>query len=1799
MSVEMEFDLGPLTWVKTELDNALQAAREALADWNGEDTNPLKNAASHLHQVYGALQIVDLQGVSLLTAETEHLLSDMANKDALRVAVGADSALSAISAIKSYLDGLMNGAPHIEMKLAPIYEEIMARRGVASPSPSELFYPDTQVRAPRREPELPLDDEARSRAIRKARAQYQKGLLQFLQNRDAVAGLMQMDQAVRGVEKLAPGPAQYTFWWTATGLIELLRHSGGDADFWHKRLCGRIDLQMRRLMEGSRQLAERLFRDVLYYVAQDGTPSGRAAEVRSLFELERYLAPVGESASENTHQPYLTQLHDSLTSAKDHWMRYCAGRGESLEPFQSAATVLFEATTRLPNPALLSLARIIQAVAKRLPGATDPTQNENLQLEMATGLLLAQNAADHFAQLGPEFKAQSDAQAMRLQAAIDPMFDVSRIPRVDLLDEFSRAAQEKLVLAQVTQEIQANLNSAEDILDKFFRDPTQRGALPSVPSLMKQIIGALNILQLDVAADLVKEAMRRIAYFSEHDADIAPADLDWVAEALSYLGLYMEALRYGRDDSKALIALLAKPMASGQREATVETQIQGETARIQEAARNWAEEGGAAEGRAELKANLTQLARDADLVADAQLRDKADAAVQALETAISPEQVRQAVQNITAPATPAPAPSADALRLAASSDEAIDRDILLTFIEEAQEVLGTIAVKLSRLNVSAYDNEAFTAIRRGFHTLKGSGRMVGLKDFAEPAWEVEQTLNAWLRDERAPSQEMLKFLESTADAFQVWVMELEDQGQARVESAHLIAAARRLRGGEEETPPPKAEAGALAETAEVAGDSPSPETASEVAQLVEADVAGEESVDIEGHILPAGLFHIFSDEALLRLADLGGALGKLGDSRHPGAWESFIRAAHTLAGISRTTGFLPLADAAHAVEIWAGEWPDKTQPLEVNAGAVLEGIVGQLRGSVEGILDGRFPQAMPEIEARLAELGAEPEVVVDEPEIEPQVEPQVEAAVEIPEEPEPVVESVAPTVAESLVEPAPVVPPVVVQPVLEPIPPVAAAPSAPLLAAPAARDELDEQLLPIFLEEAAGLLPQIGASLRAWRANPGDQAQRDALKRSLHTLKGSARMAGAMTLGEEVHTLESRIIEQGEAPADRHWLDELETAYDRMADHVERYQGGGSEPQAAAAEEALEAQPAEPQVGDTQARDVQQARETQLRMEDDLRLRQTLRAKADVLDTLLNEAGEVAISRARIENVLHGYKLNAQELTANVDRLRTQLREMEIQAETQIRSRLSQMETDESQFDPLEFDRFSRLQELTRLLAESVNDVSTVQENLLAGINDADTALTQQARMTRSLQQELMHIRMVPINNLAERLHRVVRQSAKETGRRAQLDIGGGQTEIDRTVLDRIAAPLEHLVRNAVAHGIEDPEHRTAAGKPEFGEVALTARQVGNEIVLVLEDDGAGIDHAAAREHAIERGWLRADEAASDEQLEALLFRSGFSTARQVTELAGRGVGLDVVRSEIAGIGGRVRLESTTGQGARFTIHLPLTLALSQVVLARAGGQTYALPANTFALVREVRAEEMAAIQDTGYLTLGEDTYPLRTLAELVGRTAAPPEGRYRTILLLKSGEQRIAVRVDALEGNYEAVVKNIGPQLARIAGVSGATVLGDGRVALIINPFQLAERAPRANVEKVEEVAQRAPLILVVDDSLTVRKITTRLLEREGFRVSTARDGVEALEVLEDELPAVMLLDIEMPRMDGFEVARHVRASGVTRRLPIIMITSRSADKHRNHAEELGVDAYMGKPYQEDELIAEINRLAGLTVAA
>jgi chemosensory pili system protein ChpA (sensor histidine kinase/response regulator) len=759
-------------------------------------------------------------------------------------------------------------------------------------------------------------------------------------------------------------------------------------------------------------------------------------------------------------------------------------------------------------------------------------------------------------------------------------------------------------------------------------------------------------------------------------------------------------------------------------------------------------------------------------------------------------------------------------------------------------------------------------------------------------------------------------------------------------------------------------------------------------------------------------------------------------------------------------------------------------------------------------------------------------------------------------------------------------------------------------------DDVDRDLLPVFIDEAKEIVPAVGEAVRRWKAAPTDHSPVGDLTRHLHTLKGSARMTGLMRLGELAHVLETRIntMDEVESPAAADF-DELEERVDRFSHSLERLAKGEdireAEPIEVPAAAVFEHQKDKPAALAVIAAAAQEKAERDALPPELRETRQALlRVNADMIDRFVNEAGELSIARSRIEGEMAAFKRALGDLTENISRMRSQLREIEIASEGQMQSTIKAKEEHGATFDPLEFDRFSRMQELTRFLAESLGDVITLHQGLQKNLDETELAIHAQARLNRELQQGLMGVRLVPLGNLADRFYRVVRQTAKELDKKANLELKGTRTELDRSVLEKITAPFEHLLRNAIAHGIEKPEARVAAGKPEIGEIAIDAAQRGNEVVLTISDDGAGLNFARIREKAVQAKLLAPDIELPEAQLAQFIFMPGFSTATEVNQIAGRGVGMDVVKNEITALGGRVEIVSSPGRGATFTITLPLTLAVTQAVMLRAGPMTYAVPSVMIEQVQELKADAYAEVSAKGEVAWKDNRYPIRSLLPLLGEIDTPTPARQIPVLLLKSGFQRAAIRVDEVIGNREVVVKTIGPQLARLAGIAGATVLGNGQVVLILNPVQLVHRAHAAGGDVVRSVPVHAPepalvvdqksgapLVMVVDDSLTVRKITSRMLTREGYEVATAKDGVDALQQLQDMKPDCILLDVEMPRMDGFEFARNVRADAETKGIPIIMITSRTADKHRNHALEIGVNEYMGKPYQEDQLLALIKR--------
>jgi chemosensory pili system protein ChpA (sensor histidine kinase/response regulator) len=707
-------------------------------------------------------------------------------------------------------------------------------------------------------------------------------------------------------------------------------------------------------------------------------------------------------------------------------------------------------------------------------------------------------------------------------------------------------------------------------------------------------------------------------------------------------------------------------------------------------------------------------------------------------------------------------------------------------------------------------------------------------------------------------------------------------------------------------------------------------------------------------------------------------------------------------------------------------------------------------------------------------------------------------------------------------------------------------------------------------------VPQVGRDLRGWRANPLEAEYPDSLQRALHTLKGSARMAGQSNIGDSVHKMEDRVIHALRHKANADDFDEMFVEFDRIGYMLEDISGGVK----------VTAQ-------DEDAADTVTAPTRSVE-----RKSQFLRMRADVLDRLINEAGEVSIMRSRMDREMQNFKQSSTDLTDSIGRMRAYLRELEIEAETQMQSRMSLLQEANETFDPLEFDRFTRLQELTRMMAESVNDVATIQHGLLLNLDQTDAALQQQNRMNRELQQGLMGVRMLPFATISERLQRIVRQTARELNKRVEMTIEGENIELDRGVLDKMGAPLEHLLRNAVAHGLESTEERKKLGKPEAGQIKLKVSLENDEITLVVTDDGAGINLVKVKQKAIEKGLLTATQEVSDQALMAVIFEPGFSTADSVSQIAGRGVGLDAVRSDIAALSGRIDVSNVIGMGAMFNVYLPVTLSVAQVIMARVGNKMFAIPSVMVEQVQKLKqADLLSAYQAQNVSWAGRD-YPLHFLSKLIGDADHVAQQHvYTPVVLLRSGTYRTALHVDEIIGNQEVVMKQIGTQLARVPGMIGATVLGDGAIVLVINPVQLANReALSIGAIKVTTFApvveQVKKIALVVDDSLTMRKVLSRVLEREDFEVITANDGMDAIQKLQLITPDIILTDIEMPRMDGFEFSRHVRDNEKTANIPLIVISSRTAEKHRNVAKELGVNAFLGKPVQDDELIEQVNAL-------
>ncbi|WP_349617256.1 Hpt domain-containing protein [Azotobacter salinestris] len=989
------------------------------------------------------------------------------------------------------------------------------------------------------------------------------------------------------------------------------------------------------------------------------------------------------------------------------------------------------------------------------------------------------------------------------------------------------------------------------------------------------------------------------------------------------------------------------------------------------------------------------------------------------------------------------------------------------------------------------------------------------------------------------------------------------------------------------------------------------------------------------------------------------------------ALTALLRDLHTLKGGARMAGVAPIADLAHELESLYEHLLAHAHPDLAGLGELLERCHDRLALLVER-LQARLPlgepqeliQALqgwrrqtaavsPEARSLLAETLAT--VVLEPADEAPAFAESLEAAAETARFDTPLIDFFTGEDAPAGAAAPPMPSPGVESP-------------TPGFVVP----DYDLELVEIFLEEGFDILESAGTALQHWLKDTADRAALEALQRDLHTLKGGARMAEIREIGDLAHELEFLYegLGDGRLTAGPALAGLLQACHDRLAGMLEAVrerrplQGGealiaairdgcagapeAAAPQSSMPETVVPELPAERQAGtDTAPAEpepavamraelpgglllaasdasaavaagkvlpfVQRAAEAAREAAAQRAPQEMVRVPADLLESLVNLAGETSIFRGRVEQQVSDIVFTLAEMESTIERVRDQLRRLDTETQAQILSRY-QAEAERAgyeDFDPLEMDRHSQLQQLSRSLFESASDLLDLKETLAARSRDAETLLLQQARVNTELQEGLMRTRMVPFERLLPRLRRVVRQVAGELGKPVEFSVGNAEGEMDRSVLERIVAPLEHMLRNAIDHGIEPAEARRAAGKSEQGSIRLELLREGGDILLTLADDGGGIRLDAVRRKAVERGLMKPDAQLSDHEVLQFILEAGFSTADRVTQISGRGVGMDVVHSEVKQLGGSMSIESTPGAGTRFLIRLPFTVSINRALMVLAGEDLYAVPLNTIEGIVRVAPRELEALyarradgqREQAGLEYAGKRYELRYLGELLDNGQQPRlAGQHMPlpVILLRSSEQAVAVQVDGLAGSREIVVKSLGPQFAVVPGISGATILGDGRVVVILDLLAtLRER--QASLQLISPIQPQAPaeaekerplLVMVVDDSVTVRKVTGRLLERHGMDCMTAKDGADALAQLQERRPDVMLLDIEMPRMDGFEVAARVRHDERLKDLPIIMITSRTGEKHRDRALGLGVDEYLGKPYQEALLLETIRRL-------
>jgi chemosensory pili system protein ChpA (sensor histidine kinase/response regulator) len=1795
--------------VAKELATTLTEARSALESYaeRSDQSAFLDKCADQLHSAHGVLRLVEVYGAALLAEEMEHVTRYLltAGNDQKRHGDGLDALMRAMVQLPTYLERVLSGGRDLALVLLPLLNDLRSVRGSPLLSEGTLLLLNLKSDQPAQPQPQARDEQSISvtQWARRLRPRFQVGLLGYIRGERMEQNLEILAKVAEKLEQVATTQPVFQLWWVIGAVLEGLRANGLEGSATLKRLLGQADRQIKVLYEiGEDSYCEDppldLLNNLLYYVARATSSDGRIAAVRASFKLAEML-PVDDSIEQEREslsapsvklmRTVAAAIKEDLSKVKDVldiFVRRGGGRHEDLVPQLDLLKKISDTLGVLGLGELRQ--RVQQEIAELAGSLREGGKPSEAALVKVAGVLLS-------------VEDSLDDQLVRLI-----------LPTAAATAKGDGAEEQDFEFRQVSEavlrECIVNLARIKEAVSIAVQKPNEFSpqGLDNVPQLLRGITAGLLMLGKGRAVELMDGIGAEVRRLIEPGAGVPDAlRLERIADAIVSIEYYMETLQNGRADpwymlDNAEMCIRALNADAAPRVPSVD---------LPEDALSDADVAKALEG--------------GSLAATSVLEERVLRAQAATQPVISPAEA-----------------------------EAVDPQFVELFIEEAKEEIASIQRAFPLWDQNPMDLESLATLRRSFHTLKGSGRMVGARLMAEFAWAIENLLNRIIDKTLSRTPAMMGLLRNAVATLPQLVHQLEHGGEVSIEA--LMSRAFAYADGREadQAPPLAAEDRDVATTSipAVGSGAPTPRQAPRAVAAAPAAVppaviapplAAVPAAVAAGGVasMDPQLHEIYSKEVSSHLAEIRSYLRKRTGLPAPHELpESVYRAIHTLSGSSK------MAEARHGIRI--------TEPLNHYMRKVFDSGRGMSDAALAVLSDAvrAIDNVVSHINESTAFFAEQPSLLERLAVLEAEIDAELASVIETS------ASAIVPQLAQPLEAPAP----------------ASSAPTTHASAAAAehapAPDEFDHEIANIYCEEATELIEAAELSLTAWNHDRKDKQPVAELQRTLHTLKGGARMAGISAMGDLSHELETLVIaiDGGMVTGDDHAHAVMQASLDELA-RMRDLVSTGALPAAAQAllkqirdlssgvaadaapatstpAPAAQPAPAQPATQPAPARPAAQAaaptpspatpiaaraasapptitEESTPSMavsEDSLSQlevstgpvlpgRESMptervemaRVDADLLDSMLNNAGEVSIFRSRLDQQVNSIDFNLAELARTVTRLKEQLRALEIETEAQVLNRHHDEEDPRNDdFDPLELDRYSSIQQYSRALAETSGDVASIQGLLETLTREAQNLLTQQARTITELQNSLMRTRMVPFQRHVQRLTRLVRQAANDTGKRAELVVQGASAELDRQMLERMVPPLEHMLRNSVVHGIEAPERRAALGKPDVGRIAVSLTRDGAEVVIVVADDGAGINVKLIREKAVALGLADRHSKLTDEEAMQLILEPGFSTAGRVTQAAGRGVGMDVVATEVKKLGGGLFIESTPGTGSRFTIRLPFTLAISQALIVRVAEEVYALPLATVEgvvrLPRNIVARHLG--KDSPLFEYGGQKYRFQQLGTFVGlgATRLPETDVSMSVVLIRAGEHSTALVTDELVGSREIVVKSLGPQISGIRGIAGATILGDGRIVVILDMGSLvrSEWRARPTDTTVLEQRDRRTFALVVDDSITVRRVTQRLLERNGMRVLTAKDGVDAVSLLQDNLPDIILLDIEMPRMDGYEVAAHVRGDPRLKHIPIVMITSRVSEKHRARAIELGVDDYLGKPYQESQLLDAIEPL-------